>query len=110
MCNDVGCATQIPSAEDYAKVGSSDAKFLIPPTKSCGNGFYVVDELSELPKAMIRTNILTNDADFKRLSEDTTQQINNAIENLRMTMGNDFPMAFTKRKPRKKHYKPKFTL
>jgi hypothetical protein len=38
ICNDVGCATQVlngsqlPSAEDYAIVGSSDAKFLPPLT------------------------------------------------------------------------------
>ena len=43
------------------------------------------------------------------LSEETAQQINESFENLRMTMENGFPMAFTKRKARK-HYKPKFTL
>lgn len=43
------------------------------------------------------------------LSEETAQQINKAFENIRKTMDKDFPMVFTKRKPRK-HYKPKFTL
>ena len=52
---------------------------------------------------------LKDDADFKRLSEETAQRINKSFENLRMTMENGFPMAFTKRKARK-HYKPKFTL
>ena len=56
MCNDVGCATQVwdgsqmPSAEDYVIAGSSDATFLTSLTKSCGNRFYVVDEL---PKGII---------------------------------------------------------
>lgn len=112
MCNDVGCATQVwndsqsPSAEDYAKVGASDSTSLPHPLKSCGNGFYVVDEL---PKGIIRTNISTGDADFKCLTEDTAQQIHKAFENLRKTIEKDFPMAFTKRKARK-YYKPKFTL
>ena len=52
---------------------------------------------------------LKDDADFKRLSEETAQQIHKAFENLRMTMGNGFPMTFLTRKARK-HYKPKFTL
>lgn len=115
MCNNVGCATQVlngsqmPSTEDYVIVGSSDAKFMIPPTKFCGNGFFVVDELTKLSKDMFRTNISTDDADFKRLSEEPAQRINKAFENLRMTMGNGFSMTFTKRKARK-YYKPKFTL
>ena len=115
MCNDVGCATQVlngsqmPSIEDYVIAGPSDAKFMIPPTKFCGNGFFVVDELTKLPKDMFRTNISTDDADFKRLSEGTAQRINKAFEDIRKTMEKDFPMAFTKRKARKQ-YKPKFTL
>lgn len=43
------------------------------------------------------------------LSEETSQQINKAFEDIRKTMDKDFPMAFAKRKARK-HYKPKFTL
>ena len=115
MCNDIECATQVwngsqmPSADDYVKVGSSDAKFLIPPTKSCGNGFFVVDELTKLPKDIIRTNISTDDAGFKRLSEETTQLINKAFENIHKTTKKVFPLAFPTRKARK-YYKPKFTL
>lgn len=51
LCNDVGCATQVwngsqmPSAEDYAKVGSSDAKFLTPPNYDALKR--VVDEMKE---------------------------------------------------------------
>lgn len=52
---------------------------------------------------------LKDDADFKRLSEETTQQIHKALEDIRKTMEKDFPMAFAKRKARK-YYKPKFTL
>lgn len=52
---------------------------------------------------------LNDDADFKRLSEETSQQIHKAFENIRNTMGKDFPMTFAKRKARK-YYKPKFTL
>ena len=116
ICNDVGCTTQVwngsymPSAKDNAKVEvQTDVTFSPPPIKSCGNRFYVVDELTKLPKDMFRTNISTDDADFKRLSEETAQQIHKAFENLRMTMGNGFPMTFLTRKARK-YYKPKFTL
>jgi hypothetical protein len=52
---------------------------------------------------------LKDDVDFKRLSEETTQQIHKAFENIQKTMSKDFPIAFAKRKARK-HYKPKFTL
>ena len=51
MCNDFGHSTQVwndrqmPSAEDYAKVGSSDAKFLTPP--NCDALKRVVDEMKE---------------------------------------------------------------
>lgn len=88
-------------------------------TKSCGNGFYVVDEL---PQGIIRTNILTDDADFKRLSEETakafekscndyletlsevSKSLNPCLERLIANFGKT-----SKRKARK-CYKPKFTL
>lgn len=47
--------------------------------------------------------------EFTPISEGASQQISKAFEDIRKTMGKDFPMAFTKRKARK-HYKPKFTL
>ena len=138
MCNDVGCSTQvwngsqIPSAEDYAKVGSSDAKFLTPPIveemeqklrqtavehlqslarkqSNCSmryeDGMIVVEEFTKYPIGVVAP---LNDG-VKPLSEATAQQINEAFEDIRKTMGKDFPMAFAKRKARK-HYKPKFTL
>lgn len=43
------------------------------------------------------------------LSEETTQQICEAFENIRKAMDKDFPMTFPKHKARK-YYKPKFTL
>jgi hypothetical protein len=52
---------------------------------------------------------LKDDADFKRLSEETTRQIHKAFENIQKTMSKDFPMTFAKHKARK-YYKPKFTL
>ena len=118
MCNDVGCATQMPSAEDYTKVEvQTDATFLPPPTKSCGNGFYVDDEL---PKGIIRTNIPTDDADFKRLSEKTAKAFekscNGYLETLSEVSKSLSPCLdrliaqLTKPTKRKKHYKPKFTL
>lgn len=126
ICNDVGCTTQVrdgsqmPSAEGNVKVESSDAKFLIPPTKSCGNGFYVVDELTKLPKDIIRTNISTDDADFKRLSEETAKAFekscNDYLETLSEVSKSLSPCLdrliaqLTKPTKRKKHYKPKFTL
>ena len=125
MCNDFGHSTQVwndsqmPSAEDYAKVGSSDAKFLTPPTKSCGNGFYVVDGLTELPKGMIRTNILTDDADFKRLSEETAKAFEKSCKDYLETLSElskslnpslDRLIAQLTKPTKRKHYKPKFTL
>lgn len=120
ICNVVGCTTQMPSAEDYAKVGSSDAKFLTPPIKSCGSGFHVVDELTKLPKDVIRTNISTDDADFKRLSERTAKAFekscNDYLETLSEVSKSLNPCLdrliaqLTKPTKRKKHYKPKFTL
>lgn len=118
MCNVIGCATQIPSAKDYAKVEAQpDAAFSPPPTKSCGNGFYVVDEL---PKGIIRTNIPTDDADFKRLSEETAKAFekscNDYLETLSEVSKSLSPCLdrliaqLTKPTKHKKHYKPKFTL
>lgn len=52
---------------------------------------------------------LKDDADFKRLSEETAQQITKAFENIRKTMEKDFTLAIPTHEPRK-HYKPKFTL
>ena len=46
---------------------------------------------------------------IKPLTEETSQQITKAFENIQKTMDKDFPMAFAKRKARK-YYKPKFTL
>lgn len=51
ICDDVGSAPQVrngirmPSAEDYAKVGSSDVKFLTPPNYDALKR--VVDEMKE---------------------------------------------------------------
>lgn len=124
MCNDVGCATQVLNgsqmlrAEDYTIVGSSDAKFVPPPTieemeqklhqvaiehlqslsqkqPNCSmryeDGMIVVDELTKLPMGIIATN----------MSQDDLKQ-------------SGFPILFVKGDPRKskskKHYKPKFTL
>lgn len=136
MCNDVECATQvwdgsqIPSKDDYLKVREfiqpegtevipkeefmkelgvkpHEVKFNIPNCKvSYKDGMIVVDET---PKGIIRTNISTDDACFKCLTEDTVQQIHKAFEDIRKTMEKDFPMTFAKRKARK-YYKPKFTL
>ena len=52
---------------------------------------------------------LKDDADFKRLSEETAQQITKAFENIQKTMEKAFPLAFPTRKARK-YYKPKFRL
>lgn len=125
MCNDVECFTQVwdgsqmPSAEDYEKVGSSDATFLPPQTESCGNGFYVVDEL---PKGIFRTNISTDDADFKRLSEKTAKvfekSCNDYLETLSEVSKSLNPclerliahFGKTSRRKARKYYKPRFTL
>ena len=46
---------------------------------------------------------------IKLLTEETAQQINNVLENIRKTIDKGLPLASPTRKARK-HYKPKFTL
>lgn len=149
MCNDVGCITQVwngsqrPNCEDYLKVREviapdgtrvipkeqfvqelggkpHEMKFDIPNYKvSYKDGMIEVDEL---PKCIIRTNISTNDADFKRLSEKTAKAFekscNDYLETLSEVSKSLSPCLEglithfgkpSKRKARK-HYKPKFTL
>lgn len=150
LCNDVGCATQVwdesqrPNMDDYLEMrefvppkGTEvipkeefmkelDGKphkvvFDIPNCKvSYKDGNIVVDELTELPMGMIRTNILTDDADFKRLSEKTAKAFekscNDYLETLSELSKSLSPSLdrliaqLTKPTKRKKHYKPKFTL
>lgn len=140
------CFVGIPNMDDYLEmrefIPSKDAEvitkeefmkeldgkphkvvFDIPNCKvSYKDGNIVVDELTELSTNMIRTNISTDDADFKRLSEETAQafekscndyletlfevskSLNPCLERLIAKFGET-----SKRKARK-HYKPKFTL
>lgn len=149
MCNDVGCATQvwdgsqIPNKDDYLKVREfiqpegtevipkeefmkelgvkpHEVKFNIPNCKvSYKDGMIVVDEP---PKGIIRTNIQTDDADFKRLSEKTAKAFekscNDYLETLSEVSKSLSPclerliahFGKTSKRKARKHYKPRFTL
>ena len=152
MCNNAGCATQVwdesqrPNMDDYLEMrgvvppkGTEvipkeefmkelDGKphkvvFDIPNCKvSYKDGNIVVDELTELPKDMFRTNLSTDDADFKRLSEGTAQAFekscNDYLETLSEVSKSLNPyleriiahLGNTSKRKARKHYKPKFTL
>lgn len=100
-----------------------DVEFDIPNCKvSYKDGMIVVDELTKLPKDMIRSNMPTDDAEFKRLSDETAKAFekscNDYLETLSEVSKSLSPCLerliakfgeTTKRKARK-HYKPKFTL
>ena len=79
----------------------------------------VVDELTELPKGMIRTNKSTDDADFKRLSEETAKAFEKSFNDYLETLSElnkslspslDRLIAQLTKPTKRKHYKPKFTL
>lgn len=118
--------TEVIPKEKFMKelgVKPHEVKFNIPNCKvSYKDGMIVVDELTKFPKDGIRTNILTDDADFKRLSDETakafekscidyletlsevSKSLNPCLERLIAHFGKT-----SKRKARK-YYKPKFTL
>lgn len=125
MCNDVGGTTNVPTIE-YVGIDTSGNPIYKPNT-SCG----AIPKLSPTDSQRIASAKAELDAmayklkpiadklmqeifessqkPIELLSEATASQINEAFEDIRKTMGKDFPMAFAKRKARK-HYKPKFTL
>lgn len=95
----VWSGSQRPISEDYAKVASNDAKFLIPPY--IRDGFIVVDEMTplDITKQGYTLSCRTN-----------SQQLQKAVERLREELSKPFPILFKKPTKRNKHYKPKFTL
>lgn len=112
MCNDVGCATNVPTIE-YVGLDTSGNPIFKPNT-SCGTipQLSATDALrleSAQADKLMQEILDSSQKPIKLLSEETAQRINKAFENIRKTMEKDFPMAFAKRKARK-HYKPKFTL
>lgn len=125
ICNDVGCATNVPTIE-YVGIDTS-GKPIYKPNTSCGTNLRQsptdsqcfasakteMDAMAEKYKPIVdelmREVFESSQKPIELLSEDTAQQINKAFENIRKTMEKGFPMAFAKRKARK-HYKPKFTL
>ena len=128
MCNDVGCATTVPTIE-YVGLDTSGNPIYKPNTSrtSCGtilksdltdsqcfaSAKAVMDAMAEKYKPiadkLMQEVFESSQKPIELLSEETAQQINKAFENIRINMKKDFPMAFAKRKARK-HYKPKFTL
>lgn len=126
ICNDVWCTPNVPTIE-YVGIDTSGRPIYKPKT-SCG----IIPKLSPTDAQRFASTKAEMDAmaekfqpivdelmreisdssqkPIKLLSEETAQRINMAFENTRKTMEKGFPMVFTKRKPRKKHYKPKFTL
>ena len=125
MCNDVGCTTNVPTIE-YVGIDAS-GKPIYKPNTSCGtipklsptdsqcfaSAKVEMDAMAEKYKPiagkLIEEIYKSSQKPIELLSEETTQQISKAFENIRKTMEKGFPMVFTKRKARK-HYKPKFTL
>ena len=112
MCNNVGCATNVPTIE-YVGLDTSGNPIFKPNT-SCGTipQLSATDALrleSTQADKLMQEIFESSQKPIELLSEETAQQINKAFENIRKTMEKDFPMAFAKRKARK-HYKPKFTL
>lgn len=125
ICNDVGCITNVPIIE-YVGFDTS-GKPIYKPKTSCGtipkpsptHAERMASLKSEMDAMAEKYNPIADklveeiygslQKPIKPLSEETTQQIYKAFENIQKTMEKDFPMTFTKRKARK-HYKPKFTL
>lgn len=140
------CFVGIPNMDDYLEmrefIPSKDAevitkeefikelgvkphkvKFDIPNCKvSYKDGMIVVDELTKLPKDMIRSNMPTDDAEFKRLSDETAKAFekscNDYLETLSEVSKSLSPclerliakFGETSKRKARKYYKPKFTL
>lgn len=118
--------TKVIPKEEFMKelgVKPHEVEFDIPNCKvSYEDGMIVVDELTKLPKDMIRSNILTDDADFKHLSEETAKAFekscNDYLETLSEVSKSLTPclerliakFGETSKRKARKHYKPKFTL
>jgi hypothetical protein len=115
----------IPKEEFMKELGDKphEVEFDIPICKvSYKDGMIVVDELTKFPKDGIRTNIPTDDADFKRLSEETAKAFekscNDYLETLSEVSKSLNPclerliahFGKTSKRKARKHYKPKFTL
>ena len=126
ICNEVGCIPNVPTIE---YVGfDTNGNPIYKPKISCGtipkpspshaelmaSLKSEVDALAKEYKPVIDKLMEeiyeSSQKPIELLSEETSQQIIKAFEDIQKTMENGFPMAFAKRKPRKKHYKPKFTL
>ena len=118
--------TEVIPKEEFMKelgVKPHEVKFDIPNCKvSYKDGMIVVDELTKLPKDIIRTNISTDDADFKHLSEETAKAFekscNGYLETLSEVGKSLTPclesliahFGKTSKRKAREHYKPKFTL
>lgn len=125
MCNDVGCATNVPTIE-YAGLDTS-GNITFKPNTSCGiiPQLYPTDsqrfasakaemdamaiKYKPIADKLVEEIYKSSQKPIELLSEETAQRVNEAFEDIRKTMEKDFPVAFAKRKARK-HYKPKFTL
>lgn len=123
ICNDVGCATSVPTIE-YVGIDTS-GKPLYKSNISCGtipkpspshaermaSLKAEVDVMAEKYQPVINKLMEeiyeSSQKPIGLLSEETAQRINEVFNKVRKTMDN-FPIAL---KPTKrKHYKPKFTL
>ena len=125
MCNDVGCITNVPTIE-YVGLDTSGNP-IDKPNTSCGtipklgptdlqrfaSAKAEMDAMAikykPIADRLVKEIYESSQKPIELLSEETTQQIHKAFEDIQKTMDKDFPMAFAKRKVRK-HYKPKFTL
>lgn len=102
MCNDVGCATNVPIIE-YVGMDTSGNPIYKPNT-SCGT----------IPKLSLTDSqrFASAKAEMDAMAEKYKPVIDKLMDEIYESSQNA-PLIFTNpttRKPRKKHYKPKFTL
>lgn len=125
MCNVVGCTTNVPTIE-YVGIDTS-GKPIYKPNTSCGTipklsptdsqrfasakakMDAMVEKYKPIADKLMEEIYESSQKPIELLSEETAQRISKAFEDIRKTMGKDFPMSFTK-PAKRKHYKPKFTL
>ena len=124
MCNDVGCATNVPTIEYIGLATSGNPIF--KSNTSCGTipKLYPTDsqrfasakaemdamaiKYKPIADGLVKEIYESSQKPIELLSEETAQQINEVFNKERKTM-KGFPIVFTK-PTKRKHYKPKFTL
>lgn len=112
MCNDVGCAPNVPNIE-YVGLDTS-VNPIFKPNTSCGTipQLSATDALrleSAQADKLMQEILDSSQKPIELLSEEAAQQINEAFKDFGKAMSSVFPLPSTK-STKRKHYKPKFTL